>query len=83
MRHAGVYEKKASQRDVFWCFLKVAIEVTEQRDSGRLFRREGMQEFTMDAEHLHAQVLVKIVILELNSAIYRAHKHAEWFSPEF
>ena len=44
-RHAGIYGRKAkSKRCVFTCFLKVATEMAERTDSGRLFQRDGAQE---------------------------------------
>ena len=40
MGHASVYEGQAkSKRCVFRCFLKVATEMAEWTDSGRLFPR--------------------------------------------
>ena len=42
----GIYGEKAkSKRCVFRCFLKVAAEMTEWTDSGRLFQRDGAQEW--------------------------------------
>ena len=42
--HDGIYGGKAkSKRCVFKCFLKVATEVAERTDSGRLFQRDGAQ----------------------------------------
>ena len=41
----GIYGGKAkSKRCVFRYFLKVATELAERRDSGRLFQRDGAQE---------------------------------------
>ena len=38
--------KAKSKRCVFICFLEVATEMAEQTDSGRLFQRDGAQEWT-------------------------------------
>ena len=41
----GIYGGKAkSKRCVFTYFLKVATELAEQTDSGRLFQKDGTQE---------------------------------------
>ena len=37
--------KAKSKRCVFRCFLKVATEIAERTDSGRLFQRDGVQEW--------------------------------------
>ena len=37
--------KAKSERCVFRCFLKVATEMAERTDSGRLFQRDGAQEW--------------------------------------
>ena len=43
--HAGVYGGKVrSKRQVWRHFLKVATEVDERTDSGKLFQREGARE---------------------------------------
>ena len=45
IRHADVYGGKAgSKRYVLRHFLKVATEVDERTDSGKLFQRDGAQE---------------------------------------
>ena len=42
----GIYGGKAkSKRCVFRYFLKVATELAERTDSGRLFQRDGAQEW--------------------------------------
>ena len=42
----GIYEGKAkSKKCVFRYFLKVANELAERTDSGRLFQRDGAQEW--------------------------------------
>ena len=48
--------ERPSQRDVFRCFLKVATEVAERTDSGRLFQRDGAQEW---------QALAPVLVLTL------------------
>ena len=41
----GIYRGKAKpKRCVFRCFLKVATEMAERTDSGRLLQRDGAQE---------------------------------------
>ena len=41
----GIYGEEAkSKRCVFTYFLKVATELAERTDSGRLFQRDGAQE---------------------------------------
>ena len=44
--HADIYGRKAkSKRCVFKCFWKVAIEMAEQKDSSRLFQKDGAHEW--------------------------------------
>ena len=46
MKYDGIYEGKAkSKRCVFRYFLKVVAEMAEWTDSGRLFQRDGAQEW--------------------------------------
>ena len=46
MRSDGIYGGKAkSKRCVFRYFLKVATELAERTDSGRMFQRDGAQEW--------------------------------------
>ena len=46
MESDGIYAGKAkSKRCVFRYFLKVATELAERTDSGRLFQRDGVQEW--------------------------------------
>ena len=62
--HTGVYGGKAkSKRYVLRRFLKVATEVAERTDSGRLFQREG-------AHALKALAPVLVLILGTNRVIH-------------
>ena len=57
--HAGVYGGKVKSRTrVFRCFLKLATEMAEQTDSGRLFQRDGTQE---------RKVLAPVLVLTLGT----------------
>ena len=63
IEHTGVYGGKAkSKRYVLRLFLKVATEVAERTDSGRLFQREGAQE-------LNALAPVLVLILGADKVI--------------
>ena len=45
MEHDAIYGEKAKSKIcVFRCFLKVATEMAERTDNGRLFQRDGAQE---------------------------------------